>query len=390
MQSKLKCPFCKMHLTEFIPGKGYSCTRDGLMVDLNGRGAYFTDTAPLHLKESYEFINQFRITDPMFVMSPVPLWSEDFRLSDCDFIGCSTESKDVRCLTIDKVNISKSILSKRLIAGRRLLADELLTLFRGAIENQAADNPLVRYDGTQPEKWLWVKIILNSQETKIVHHDSFFLSQIYFQPSLEGMIHELFNLFNHPMAQPLDNEQALYSAILCMPQINISWGRGPVDLKRCLISYVNACLKDIESVEYVDEEDNPNSIISRMPDNWSSSFKKFYKLSQPSLALNNYDDNSSSFDILNHTFQRDYASEYAVDNFSNKDIITLTNTYRVLGELWNKYAYWQRYYGLQTKRCYMSPVKVPPNEVFSEKENDLFLLQFWQEVKKAVERESTR
>ena len=94
------------------------------------------------------------------------------------------------------------------------------------------------------------------------------------------------------------------------PQLNIKWGVGCQELADNILNYMKACLTDIETVKLEEQREELTAEDLHMDQKWFDGFRKYYRLSQPSLVLNNLQDQVSSFDILNHRLQTDVLSGY--------------------------------------------------------------------------------
>ena len=388
MQTKYICPFCNTPLTEFIPNQGFSCNRDGLLIDFNNKRAHFTERAPVHLLESQAFLQEFKKTDPIYVMSPVPLFHPDFTLLACDFIGCRNLSANVNCIDMSKLNVKSSIVDKRLIAGNKMVADNLVDFFYNSLKFSSDNNPLVLTEFPDYDKFLWIKFLLENNNKEYKELNGYTVTLAYFQPTLEGMIHVLDHKFEGVKLPTLTDEQALYSYLLFQPQINIKWGKGFYGMQAEIYKFIGACLKDVEKLEVkeVDPTKKLPKFLTAVP-KWYEELKLAYYRSMPSTAVNVKDTNYSTFDILNHEFSDHYL---LTEDSTNKDLLLVMKTYALQYELWHKYASYDKNYGLDAKINYLiqfgnltrvhDSVEVPTNP------DDIVLL-FWKEMNKVYNKE---
>lgn len=380
MDTKFICPFCKKPLLPVIERGVLMCFDDGFIVELKQRNARITDKAPRHLQESYQFLKEFKMSEPTMVFAKEPLYSEQFTLQDCIFIACKQESKLVKCTDI--TNLSTSVIKTwHLIAGQNNVADGIIQNMYNALTLSSECNPLVRTETPPAEKFLWLKLLLENSPNKVPASNIHKVVMTYFQPTLEGMLQSLIHPFEGVALERISDEQALYSLIVCKPDINIAWGSTPRDMLENIIRYVRACLNDIEDV------DISTKVVPEIPDNWTTKLvdelRVAYYGHMPSTAINTSEVNDlPSFDILNHEFATGYFDGQVVNGKVTAQLLTMCKSYTVLSALWDKYCSSQMSMGIAGKRNFLrSMMKNVPSD------NEEMVVYFWKEMAKYYNKE---
>lgn len=381
MQTKYLCPFCNTPLTEFIPNSGFSCNKDGLLIDFTNRRAHLTERAPLHLLESQAFLQEFKKTDPIYVFSPAPLFSSEFSLVNCDFIGCKSKSSNVNCISVDKLNVKTSVIDKHLIAGNKMVADNIINLFYHGLKFSSDSNPLVLNEFPDYDKFLWIKFLMENNNKEYKELNGYTVTLAYFQPTLEGMINILDHKFEGVPLPTLTDEQALYSYLLMQPQINIRWGTGFYGMTKELYRFISAVLKDVDKLEVkeVDPVKKLPIFLTAVP-KWYDELKLAYYQSMPSTAVNVKGTTYSTFDILNHEFSDHFLLN---KNSTNKDLLMIMRTYSLQHELWCKYAEYSANFGVDTKLKYLvqnGSSRSVHDAVELPSTSDEIVLEFWKKM----------
>ena len=386
MSNVFTCPFCKKPLVEFIPNSVYACNEHKMFVDLHARRAYFTERSPRYLRESFEFLKEFELADPSFVLSPEPLWSGGFMLDVCEFVNCRGTQMSVKNTTANHVN-AKSISNKHLIAGERLLADNILDLFYSALDNKAKYCPFVRTKVPEPGRLLWLKVLFASvnADKDYVDTKSFTLAKAYFSTSLESTIDVMLHTFGYGLGKSLTDEEALYSIIFMQPQINIAWGVGKEGMCKSILQYIAACVKDMNLIQSVSQINYVRPKVFLNTD-FFDQLESLYLTTMPSTAVNQGPSKLSGkahFDIMNHVFSSDVLSGYNPETFTNNDLLVLMNTYYLLQSLWEKYAKDNKRFDLVKKMdVYRSITNT--DDYSGPDDTDAFLLAFWQAMEKYI------
>lgn len=388
MSNVIICPFCKKPLNVLIQNNVYFCNEHQMLFEACEHKAYFTDRAPKYLQESFKFLKEFELADPSFVLSPEPLWSLDFKIDDCEFINCRGTQESVNNTDVEHVKV-RSILNKHLIAGERLLADNILDLFYSAFdENNKTENcPFVRTKVPEPERLLWTKVVFASvnKDKDYVDAELFTLAKAYFSTSLESTIDVMLHTFGYGLGKALTEEEALYSIIFMQPQLNIAWDSDKEGMRKSILRYITACVRDTNLIQSVPQINyvRPKMFTSAA---FFDQLESLYLTTMPSTALNQGQSTFSGkahFDIMNHVFSSDVLSGHNPATFTQNELRNLTQTYCLLQALWEKYAKGNKKFGLDKK---MEVYKHITNTAGYSGPNDAdaFLLAFWQAMEKYI------
>src|SRR5699024_5984528 len=163
------------------------------------------------------------------------------------------------------------------------LSDELVSRLRFGLELKSESNPLIYVTSEKPENYLFMKVMYASMPVEYMNVKTHQAVTTYFTPTLEGIIQNIAHPFDGVMSTELSDEAALYSWIFFQPQINISWGMGANGLIEKIISFIKACLKDLEGVDI----SRKKPVI--IPKNWNSGivdeYLHVYLKSMPSTAV---------------------------------------------------------------------------------------------------------
>lgn len=245
--SDYTCPFCNMRMSR-IEGNNiaYECKYDNFSVDFSHRTAWFSIKVKNHLMESQRFLEQFYESEPAFVLGRAPLFHKDFKLEDCIFVNCVTESDNVECI---KDFSSKTSLIRRpiLLGGQYNLADDFVKNFFMGMKLGAA-GPVIytKENRLKPREYLFQKFLLHNTDTFMDVSDVVTLNA-YFSPTLEGTLVNLFSMYiTGKVEEIVPDTTALYSVLFNNCYLNIVHDNSMEVLYKNCKEYVKACLKDLD------------------------------------------------------------------------------------------------------------------------------------------------
>ena len=342
MSSERLCPFCGNVMIPAETKGTYKCPADSFRIDLNARSGMFGAGAPNYLLESARFLNLFRVLKPMYVFSPEKLYSQFFKLSDCVFVEPKEKSDDVVCVRGYRLNYKNHVKGKHLIAANKFIADGLFSYVYNSIRLGCFENPLLINEIPTAFDQLHLKYVLANNDDKYADREAFAAAKAYFQPTLEAMSSSIWPLIlNTNYNDTVTDEMALYSYLMCEPQINIKWGVGAAELMSNIKSFVRACLKDINTIKVTDNCDEMLMADSKyhIDDKLIKELFILYLSSMPSTAVNCVSDVNSTFCVLNHEFKNNPFEGVAIDKLDNNVVVALSQIYSTHEYMFMTYCY---------------------------------------------------
>ncbi len=372
--SVFRCPVCG-DVMKFNTPTLCSCRSCQIYVEIKSMKVTIGEMAPRHIKESAEFLDICRNTQPKFVISDYKLFSKDFRLDNCIFIAPKHNDPNI--------NIGKSMAVidmryKHLIAAGNTYSYMLLDTFICGVRLGFDISPICNdeYNGKDYMMWLYTQIAsCNVARTEFMRR----LINSYFSPTLEGAIKRVYNILPTCSLIDVTDESALYAIALSGVALNIGWGSGVENMYKLIKEYIKACLKDVSklSVPYSLTPDLSRSPMLNSP--MGSEFQKSFYNSMPSTAVNLDAHSLCSFDIMNHEFQLNCFSHLDKDIISDTEVMALSSSYRFLGSLWDRYESGHKQLGFEMKKKYLNN---PDHNT-----SDELVLQFWKEMEKELNNE---
>lgn len=381
MGNSFICPFCHRETTFTNEGL-CKCVEHSLIIDPRSHSAYFDDRADSYLLESQKFLRLFAETDPDMVMSPVELFDKNFKVDACKFINVKHEISDVNCVNVSKLNIDLDIISMKLIAGRGMLADVITDYFKNGLNYSTSNNPIVFEQIPQSERWLWLKVLLESNPY-IDNSKIELATNAYFAATLEQKIAWLTKQFDVSL-KPLTKEEMLYSYIVTEPWKNIQWGVGVDALTNNIKAFIKACLNDIEKVEVeqkIDAAKVPEFLLNSPK--WLQQYSEAYYGGMPSTAVNQFSkDEFITFDILNHDFSYDFFAGHNITK-ANKDFVAVYNAWLIYKALYDKYCKNEKQLGYNMKLAWLATHEADMSPIYKLSPN-MQVVRFWQKMSKEL------
>lgn len=319
------CPFCGNIM--YFNTNSFRCNTCDFTANVKLHQGEFGKNTPKHLVESYKFLEEFAKRDPLMALSTIDLFDKKFVASDVIYI------KDVTDILskVNDIQVSDDFLADcHIIAGRRVLANNIVKTMIMAVNDTCRDNPLIYEESPTAKLQLyltWAAHNYNININPVVYKTI----TAYFRPTLEGKIHAL-ALIPDVIDEPVvTNNEAIYSFVLTEPDVVIGYASGQNSLRDCIINYIKACLNDLDDLDIAAPDGFYPEVLLSNEERFNQ-FMHALLCSTPSTAINNTCNDTvfASFDILEHAY---FVSPFSEDNaktISDEDVTFLEKTFDIL------------------------------------------------------------
>lgn len=368
------CPFCGNIMS--FNTNSFRCNSCDFTANVKLHIGEFGKDAPKHLIESYQFLEEFAKRDPLMALSTVDLFDKKFIASNVIYIKDAT---DILTKVKDSRISDDFLKGCHVIAGRRVLASNIVKTMIMAVTDSCRDNPLIFEEPPTAKLQLYLTWAAHNYNVNITP-EVYKTVTAYFRPTLEGKINTL-GLIPDIIDEPVvTNNEAIYSFVLTEPDVVIGYAPGQNSMRNCIVDYIKACLNDLDELDIAAPNGAyPETLLSN--EEHFDRFMHALLCSTPSTAINNTCNDTvfASFDILEHTY---FVSPFSEDNaktISDEDLLSLEKTFDILSHcLYNAYpniALYDREYKKKylDKHSYYVPIDA-----------DTIVVEFWKCVANSI------